>query len=222
MGIPSLGAGVIYPVAEQEVVVQPFELPKYWRHAYGLDVGWNRTAAVWGALDTESDILYLYSEHYRGDAEPAVHAQAIKSRGAWIPGVIDPASRGRTQTDGQSLLNIYRSLGLTLTEADNSVESGIYDMWTRLSTGRLKVFSTLTNWLGEYRIYRRDEKGRVVKEHDHAMDASRYLVRSGLALASFRPANEWRSAIPALANRRREKEWTPQAALDADRYGMVA
>jgi hypothetical protein len=41
----------------------------------------------------------------------------------------------------------------------------------RIYTGRLKVFSTLGNWLVEFRIYRRDEKNRVVKKGDHLMDA---------------------------------------------------
>ena len=27
-------------------------------------------------------------------------------------------------------------------------------------------------------MYRRDEKGRIIKEHDHLMDCTRYLVRA--------------------------------------------
>lgn len=172
-GIPALGAGVIYPVHESEIVVEPFEIPKIWRHVYALDVGWNRTACLWGAHDSESDVLYLYSEHYRGEAEPAVHAQAIRARGTWIPGVIDPAAQGRSQSDGSTLLDIYRGLGLNLIEANNRVGGdlgGIYEVWQRLSSGRLKVFRTLENFLQEYRIYRRDDKGKIVKSNDHLMD----------------------------------------------------
>lgn len=69
-GIPSLGAGAIYPVEESAITVEPFAIPAYWRRAYGLDVGWNRTAAVWGAHDPNTDTVYLYAEHYRGQAEP--------------------------------------------------------------------------------------------------------------------------------------------------------
>jgi hypothetical protein len=190
-GLPSLGAGAIYPVPESDIVVKPFEIPAWYRHAFGLDVGWSRTAAIWGALDPETDILYLYSEHYRGQAEPAIHAQAIRARGSWIPGVVDPAARGRTQNDGTQLLALYRDLGLNLTPANNAVEAGIYAVWSRLSAGKLKVFSTLENWLQEFRIYRRDEKGRVVKENDHGLDASRYLVMSGLDIAVPRPQTQW-------------------------------
>src|SRR5437667_11580799 len=108
-GIPALGSGAIYPVPEQDIVYAPFQIPIYWRHVYGLDVGWNRTAAVWFAIDAEADTAYIYSEHYQSEAQPAVHAEAIKARGAWIPGVIDPAARGRSQGDGSRLLLTYQA-----------------------------------------------------------------------------------------------------------------
>ncbi len=177
-GVPQLGAGAIYPVPESEIIVPPFAIPKHYQRAYGMDVGWNRTAAIWGAKDRETGITYLYSEHYRGQAEPSVHAEAVRGRGKWVQGAIDPAARGRGQKDGEQLLENYVDLGLDLIPATNAREAGIYEVWQALSSGQLKVFSNLTNWLAEYRIYRRDEKGRVVKENDHAMDATRYLKAS--------------------------------------------
>ncbi len=183
-GIPSIGSGAIYPVPEEQIVCDDFQIPAHWPRAYGLDVGWNCTAAVFGALDREADVLYLYSLHYQGQQEPSTHVAGIHGRGKWIPGTIDPASRGRSQKDGEQLLQIYRDLGLTLTPADNSRESGLYEVHQRLATGRLKVFRSLREWLAEYRIYRRDEKGHIIKKKDHAMDATRYLVVSGLGLAT--------------------------------------
>ena len=189
-GVPQLGAGAIYPVPESDFVVDDFQIPDHWPRAYGMDVGWNRTANAFGALDRESDTLYIYNEHYRGQAEPSIHVEAIKARGAWIPGVIDPASRGRTQRDGQQLLQDYIDLGLDLEVAFNGVESGLYEVWQRLSTGRLKVFRSCQNWLSEYRLYRRDEKGAVVKSNDHIMDATRYLVMSGIERAKVKPSDK--------------------------------
>jgi hypothetical protein len=157
-GIPQLGSGAIYPVPESEIVVDPFEIPLHWPRGYGLDVGWNRTAAVWGAHDRDTDSVYLWSEHYRGQAEPSVHAAAIRARGEWMQGAVDPAARGRGQKDGEQLLQNYIDLGLQLTKADNGVEAGLFDVWERLSTGRLKVYRTLQSWLGEYRLYRRGER----------------------------------------------------------------
>lgn len=140
-----------------------------------MDVGWNNTAAVWGALDRDTDVLYLCHEYKRSQAEPSIHVAGIKAPGDWQPGFIDPASRGRSQRDGEQLLQDYRNLGLHLQLADNGVESGLYGVWNRMSTGRLKVFNSLVGWLGEFRLYRRDENGRVVKQNDHLMDCMRYL-----------------------------------------------
>jgi phage terminase large subunit-like protein len=186
-GTPQLGSGAIFPIPESDVFVDDFPIPDHWPKAYGLDVGWKKTAAVWGALDRETDTIYLYSEYYRGQAEPEVHAKGIKARGEWVPGVIDPASRGRSQVDGRQLIQQYMDLGLNIDVAFNGVESGIFEVWQRLSSGRLKIFKSLVNFQAEFRLYRRDDKGRVVKENDHLMDAGRYLVMSGLERAITKP-----------------------------------
>ena len=125
--------------------------------------------------------------HVRGQAEPSIHADAIKARGAWINGVIDPAAKGSSQKGGQQLMRLYEDHGLLLTAADNSVEAGIHDVWQRMSSGRIKVFSTMFAWFEEFRLYRRDDKGRVVKVNDHAMDCTRYLIRSGPSVATTKP-----------------------------------
>jgi len=178
-GVPQLGSGAIYPVAESSITVDPFEIPVHWPRAFGMDTGWNKTAGIWGAWDRESDTIYLYSEYYAGKVEPPIHADGFKARGSWIPGAADAAATN--QDDGVKVLDIYVGLGLDIVLPNKAVEAGIYCVWQRLSTGRLKVFKTLPNWLGEFRLYRRDEKGKVVKERDHLMDAMRYLVMTGMA-----------------------------------------
>jgi hypothetical protein len=178
-GVPQLGAGAIYPIPEAEIKVKPFEIPKYWPRAFGMDVGWNKTAGLWGALDPQSGVTYFYSEYYKGEAEPVVHAQGWRDRGLWIPGRIDPAARGRSQVDGKRLIELYRKQKLLLDTAMNAVETGLLEMWTALSTGRVKVFETLSYFFAEYRLYQRDEKGRVKKQKDHLMDCMRYVRGDG-------------------------------------------
>lgn len=189
-GEPSLGAGAIFPIEQAFYTVDPFPIPTHWRKSYGLDVGWNKTAAIWSAIDDDTDTVYFYSEHYVGEEKPVVHASAIKARGEWIPGVIDPAARGRSQNDGERLMVQYLNEGLQLVAADNSVEAGIYEMWSRLEQGRLKIFSTLPNLLLEMRGYHRDENGKIVKKRDHAIDAGRYNIMSGLRRAITRPLKD--------------------------------
>lgn len=187
-GVPMLGAGAIYPIEENDLRCAPFALPAFWPRAYGLDVGWNMTAAVFGAIDRDNDVLYLYDEHYRAHAEPSTHADAIRRRaGDWMPGVIDPAARGRGQRDGEQLIKDYCDLGLRVTPAVNAVEGGIFEVYKRMTTGRLRVFPNLTNWWMEFRLYRRDLKGNIVKKFDHALDATRYLTISGMPIALIDP-----------------------------------
>lgn len=175
-GIPQLGAGAVFPIPESEITVERFDIPKEWKRLYGYDVGWNRNAAIWLAQDPNTNIWYAYSEYYKGEAEPSIHASAIRARGEWIPGVIDSAARGRSQIDGENLMSMYKNLGLKLHDADKAVETGLYTVWELLSNGQIKIFSDLKHFFEEYRLYRRDEKGKIVKNNDHMMDCFRYAI----------------------------------------------
>jgi phage terminase large subunit-like protein len=174
-GIPSLGAGAIYPVPESDFVIEPQPIPKHWTRCYGMDVG-NKTAAVWLAIDPDGGQIWTYAEYYREGAEPSIHAAGIKAKGEWIPGAVDPASNAGSQKDGEKLKELYVELGLDLVNAVNAVEAGLYTIWEMLSTGRLKVFSSCTGLLKDIKGYQRDEKGKVKKENDHRADAWRYAV----------------------------------------------
>lgn len=204
-GLPVLGAGVIYPIPEEEYTVAPFELPKHWKRAYALDVGWNRTAALWGAWDSETNTVYFYHEHYSAEEKPSVHAQGIKAPGDWIPGVIDPAARGRNQMDGRRLMTTYQGLGLQLTTANNAVESGLYNCLEALAEGRFKVFSTLQHFFQEIRLYRRDDKGKVIKVNDHLMDCMRYWELSAREVAKQKPVKQ--EFVPAPIGSGRSGGW---------------
>jgi phage terminase large subunit-like protein len=190
-GIPQLGAGVIYPILQEDLEIADFELPPWYPRAYALDVGWNATAVVWGAWDRETDVLYLYSCYKQGMREPASHVVSIQARGDWIPGVIDPSAVGVGKMDGKRMIDEYSNLGLDLAYANNAVEAGIFAVWERMVTGRLKIFKSLTPIFNEHRIYRRDENGKVAaNQEDHLMDCIRYLVLSGQDVASGTPFDE--------------------------------
>jgi hypothetical protein len=196
-GIPSFGSGAIYPIPESEITVTPFEIPAHWPRAFGFDVGWNVNAAVFGALDSATGTTYIYHEVYLGKKEPSVIAAAIKTQGAWMPGTIDPASAGSGQKDGKKLIEEYRDVHkLDLEPADNAVVTGLTRVWEQLSTGRLKIFTNCQKLLGEYRLYRRDERGQIVASPDHALDALRYLCMSGLDRAIVEPKQRKAGDLP--------------------------
>lgn len=183
-GIPSLGSGAIYPYLEDNITCNQFEIPYWWPKAYGMDTGWQRTAAVWGAQDPDTKIIYLYSEHYMSEALPPIHSSAIKARGSWMYGAADPA--GANISDGKKIFDLYLEEGLNIVKAEKGDrEGGILKVNQLFGTGMFKIFNTLTNTLDELRIYRRDEKGEIIKKKDHAMDAMRYLLTTGMNLFSL-------------------------------------
>ena len=186
-GIPDLGAGAIYPITQDDYITDRKPDPA-WPRAYGLDVGWNELAVVWIAFDREQSFAIAYDEYYRGEAEPAVHAAAIKAKGDWIPGTIDPAAVGSSQLDGTKYIEVLTEMGLHLTPADNAVTAGITRVWNLLSTGQLKIARHCLHLLKQLKMYRRDEKGRIVKKHDHGCDALRYGCMTGPAIMRTAPA----------------------------------
>lgn len=204
-GIPQLGAGLIYAISDEDIVCDAFPVPDHWPRGYGLDVGWNRTAAEWICLDPDTQIQYFFDEHYKGEASPEIHAAAIRRRGLWIPGRIDPAARGRNQKDGEELMKLYQQAiygqpdkpgqmaeeaqGAGLGIANNAVETGIYDMLMAFQGGGLKIMKgRCPNLLAERRLYRRNEKGIIIKKFDHALDAARYAYKSGIVWLRAKPA----------------------------------
>ncbi len=194
-GIPYLGKGKIYQFPEDSFVIEPLrELSPWWPRCYGMDVGYSHpTAVIWGAWDRESDVIYIYSEHKLAEAPPSTHANAVLARGTWIPGVIDSSSNAKgsaSQEDGTRLINLYDKFGLKLAFAKKgrgSVEEGILEVSDRIESGRLKVYNTCQHWIGEYRLYRRDDNSKIVKKDDDLLDATRYMLTSGLPIAMVEP-----------------------------------
>ena len=68
----------------------------------------------------------------------------------------------------------------------------------------LKAFSSLSNWYSEFRMYRRDQDGRVVKEFDHLLVAMRYLILSGRDRMTTQP----RKPEPQLFPRKKASDWS--------------
>ena len=181
-GWPALGSGNIYQIPESKIKQADFDIPEHWPQGYGMDVGWKWTAAAWFTRSPETKVYYLHKIYKKGRLEPSLHAAAIQAQGAWLPGVIDPAANGRGQKDGWQLLKVYRDLGLHLSKANSSVEGGVLKVQQLLNSETLKVFASCLDWWEEFRKYRRDFNGNIVKKDDHLLDCTKYFALSGLDL----------------------------------------
>lgn len=177
-GLPTMGVGNVYPVTWEEITCKPFEIPAHYKRWFAMDVGWNYTAAVWGAIDPNTKNIYIYKEYKAEKKEPVIHASAIMGGDPWIPGVIDPGANARSVEDGRQVIRTYCLAGLKLKEAKNNVESGIEIVWELLSTGKCKVFDNLHGLRQEMITYARDLNGRIIKKNDHLCDSMRYLLCS--------------------------------------------
>ncbi len=202
-GEPALGEGAIYPKDIEELLVDDFVIPDAWPRGFGMDVG--KTAVIWGALNRDTDVLYLYREYYSEVYNTILHAATIKGigdRDKWIPGVVDPAANGSSQVDGRKLYEIYKGLGVNVHLAEAGlVNSGIEAVWNRMVTGRLKVFKSLSRWRSEYNRYHRITKETeiglqsvIVKRDDHCLDATRYMCVSGIDRFKTKPAPQTHQA----------------------------
>jgi phage terminase large subunit-like protein len=182
-GVPSLGSGRIFPVAEEAIVVAPFEIPKHWAQIGGLDFGWDHPfGAVACAWDRDADVFYVTKEYRERETTPLIHSGALKPWGSWLPWSWPHDGLQHDKGSGEQLASQYRGHGLnmlperaTFDDGTNGVEAGLSDMLQRMQTGRWKVFSTCTQWVEEFRLYHRKD-GKVVKERDDVLSASRYAL----------------------------------------------
>lgn len=196
-GIPVLGSGRIFPIEEERIVVAPFAIPKHWPQLNGVDFGWDHPfAAVNIAWDRDADCIYLCKEYREREATPHTHAASIKPWGEWIPCAWPADGMAHEKGSGKSLEPQYRAQGLnmlhehaTFSDGGVSVEAGVTEMLERMQTSRWKVFSTCGLWVGEFRLYHRED-GKIVKLQDDLISASRYalmMLRHAITKPSAKP-----------------------------------
>lgn len=182
-GIPSMGSGRVFPVAEETILIDPIEIPDIWPQINGLDFGWDHPfAAINLAWDRDADCIYLTKEYAAREQTPVIHAAAIKPWGLWVPCAWPHDGLQHDKGSGEALRDQYAANGLEMLHdkatheaGGNGVEAGIADMHDRMKTSRLKVFRTLSGWVDEFRLYHRVD-GLIQKIKDDRISASRYGV----------------------------------------------
>jgi len=132
-------------------------------------------SGLWGARD-ESGTIYLYAEHLLPHSEPSENARAIKTPGAWIPGIIHPSSIKGSQGERDTIAHMYRKLGLNVQIAPAAEEAGPYELLQLLTSNKFKVFGSLSRFLSEYRIG--DEQSPLLLScHALILCASRMITK---------------------------------------------
>lgn len=185
-GVPIQGSGLIFPVSEDWVAIDPIPIPPHWPVLGALDFGWDHpTAAVKIAWDRDSDCVYVTNTHRLKEATPVIHAAALKAWGESMPWAWPHDGLQHDKGSGDMLAQLYRKQGLKMLperaqyegERGSGVEAGLMDMLDRMQTGRWRVFRHLNDYWDEVRSYHRKD-GKVVKNYDDIMAACRYAAMS--------------------------------------------
>lgn len=198
-GIPVLGSGRVFPIDDDVISTPAIEIPPHWPVIGALDFGWDHpTAAVRLAWDRDADCLYVTHAYKAKQETPVIHAAALKAWGKSLPWAWPHDGLQHDKGSGRMLAEVYREQGLAMLKAhaqfadgSNGVEAGLMMLLERMQTGRLKVFAHLNEWFAEFRLYHRKD-GRVVKEFDDLMAATRY----GLMSLRFATAPARRKRMP--------------------------
>lgn len=191
MGVPTLGSGRIFPVADELVMCDAFPIPPHWVQICGIDFGWDHpSAAARLAWDRDSDVLYVTATHRQKEQTPVLFAATVKPWGDWLPWAWPHDGLQHDKGSGDALAAQYKAQGLKMLKdrathppapnekegtGGNGVEAGLIEMLDRMQTGRLKVFKHLNDWFEEFRMYHRKD-GKVVKLDDDLMSATRYAL----------------------------------------------
>lgn len=206
-GIPILGSGRIYPVSEERVTCESFEIPKWWPRIRGMDFGYDHPAAIVDcAYDPDGDIFYVRACAKERHMSSSEFSLIINRSNSWIPVSWPHDGLNHEKGSGKQLKETYIECGVnmlddraTFENGSNHVEPGIAELLDRMRTGRFKVFSTCEKWLEEFRLYHRKD-GKIVKQNDDALDATRY----GLMMLRYAISQNENEFDPEYENSRNE------------------
>jgi len=198
-GSPLMGAGLVFDVPDDDILIDPFDIPRHWPQITGIDFGWDHPFGAGKiAWDRESDCVYLVNDYRETRALPVVHAQSINAWGEWVPVTWPHDGLNTEKGTGIQLRQQYLDAGLNMLpwkatnppspgqkegEGGNSVEASLMEMLERMQTGRFKVFKTCKYFMEEKRMYHRailESNGarisKLVKMNDDVISAVRYAI----------------------------------------------
>lgn len=145
-----------------------------WRRIAGLHVMENNgdVAAVWLALDKETDTVHLYDtcKFVGEDKNPIIVAEGLNARGRRIPVAHNDKDRAEA----------YEKRGCNMLpdackEKPSEMEVVSSEIAARMRTGRFKVDSRLADWREEFASYFREDS-KIPKNSHPLLSATRHAI----------------------------------------------
>ena len=183
-GIPMLGHGRIYDLAEEFITCDPIPIPDHWFVIDGMDFGWDHPQSHIQLVEDRDNGDFYVTRAWKKSNESANNAWgAVKSWADKVPTAWphDGLQHEKGRHDSTQQKTHYENAGFTMLhdhatwpEGGNSVESGIYEINDLMRKGKFKVFSGLREVLDEVLQYHRKDNGKINKAQDDLLDAIRY------------------------------------------------
>lgn len=220
-----LGSGGVYTVPDEMIKCKPCQIPEFWRRIVGIDFGIDHPfAAVWLAFDADNDTIYVTDCYKERSQTSSYHAQAIKSRGQWIPVAWPHDGMHRDKGSGVNLKDQLLSHGVNMiglsARYDDAKGGGqgrepaTIDLLDRMRTGRFKVFDHLGEWLAEKRLLHRKD-GVIVARDDDLESATRYAAM----MIRFAISDVEAEQVNTRPGRSRDLDYNPLESFSMARIG---
>ena len=199
-------------------VIEPIEIPWWWRRYFAMDYGLDMLAGYWIAVDGEGQ-AYVYREVYQSGLIASEAAQKIKelTGGENIEQWLAPPDLWNRRNDtGRSVADIFMEQDIPLTQVDNDRINGWQDVheWlkpydtTDIITGEpkkaagLRFFRNCRNVIRclpmvQYDDHKPNDVAKEPHELTHAPDAIRYFC-SGRPFAGKPPEAKKHKLPPEL------------------------
>lgn len=191
----TLAEGLIYPMYQNAICDAP--QGDFSQYCLSIDYGTMNafSAGLWGKY---GDIWYRSNEYYysgrdtgvqKTDEEYAVALDSLiepimskREKECKEKGILFQKMEAIIDPSAASFIALLRKKGwYKVIPADNSVLDGIRDTASAMQTGKIKICNSCKNWTKEVQGYVWDTDEAIdkpVKVNDHAMDDTRYFVRT--------------------------------------------
>lgn len=187
-GIPIFGVGKVFTMKEEDILIDPFEIPPHFKLIYGIDPS-ATSKGYWGGVllaEEPSPVrgqrgaTYVIRDYkMSGVTMSEHHDNLLGIMPDWCFGVCDPAGGGEETTTRESAIQFLQRHRRTIVKAEKAnkrKEVTIGEIEILARSGKFKIFKTCKHYIDEFRRYSRDDKGVIIKENDHCLDASFYAL----------------------------------------------
>jgi hypothetical protein len=197
-GEPLVGDSMIFPISDNDLMIDPFEIPKHWPMIIGIDFGGDHPfAVVKMAFDPsgEKKKAYVIDVTKIRRQTIAQESSIVKGMGGDIIPVAWPHDGNKLdKQSGKPMADLYRKEGVKMLDncfsnpsepfkeentGGQGVEVGLKRMYFAMTEGRVKVFKHNMEWFKEKGSYHKKD-GDVVRLNDDLMSATRYAYQAAL------------------------------------------